>query len=308
MDKERAKMILESYRPGVDGIGDEVFAEALSLAAEDYELGEWLATERERDGEFSAVLAEVEIPERLREEIFELLEGMEERAEEFDGDFVAGLASVKAPKGLREEILAAMEVENDWAERERKRGWGGWRVMAWGGSAVALLAVMVGVMIFFAGAGRGVLAGTTPKEWGDSAIQLLNEPWFSLDLENGRQAALYEWLEGRGLPSPDELPPGLQGASGVGCKILKVGADGAPASMVCYQRDGQMVHLVVMERSEVGLDEWKTMTAAVEECWDCPKNQGWALTHWVDADLFYLLFGKMPKEELAELLVGPGSR
>ena len=45
MDKEHAKFLLQSYRPDGADAQDSDFAEALQLAAEDRDLGEWLANE-----------------------------------------------------------------------------------------------------------------------------------------------------------------------------------------------------------------------------------------------------------------------
>ena len=55
MDKEQAKFILQSFRPDGADAADTDFAEALQLAVEDRELGEWLADERATDAAFAAV-------------------------------------------------------------------------------------------------------------------------------------------------------------------------------------------------------------------------------------------------------------
>ncbi|MEI7928288.1 MAG: hypothetical protein WCH40_07030 [Verrucomicrobiales bacterium] len=53
MNKEQARFILHSFRPDGADAADSDFAQALHLAAEDRELGEWLARERARDAEVS---------------------------------------------------------------------------------------------------------------------------------------------------------------------------------------------------------------------------------------------------------------
>ena len=89
MDKEQAKFILQSFRPDGADAQDPDFADALAVAAEDRELGEWLAEERAQDASFAAALASVEIPEALRENILGVLRG-EDRAEDYSEMDAAG--------------------------------------------------------------------------------------------------------------------------------------------------------------------------------------------------------------------------
>lgn len=69
MDKEQARFILRSYRPDGADVSDPDFAEALALAMENRELGEWLASERAFDAAFAAALGSVDLPEHLHAEI-----------------------------------------------------------------------------------------------------------------------------------------------------------------------------------------------------------------------------------------------
>lgn len=304
MDKERAKFILQSFRPNGGDAGEPVFAEALKLAAGDRELGEWLAAERAEDAAFAAVLSHLKIPEDLREAIFEVLEGAQDRPAEFDADFVGALAAVRPPSGLREEILGAMEVEYEEQKVEKitrphRRGY--FRVALWTSSVAAVVAVVVGVAAFFAGAGGNALAGTTPQQVESSAIKMLESPFFSLDLQNDRQAALYDWLQKRNLPTPDQLPAGLRGVPGIGCKYLEVGEKQSRGSLICYQKEGMTVHLVIVGREVMEVDVIKQWKEAVEGCHDCPKNEGWAMTRWADEKYAYFLLGKVESEQLAAL-------
>jgi len=56
MDKEQAKFILRSFRPDGSDVNDKDFSEALALAMEDRELGEWLAAERAFDASLADAL------------------------------------------------------------------------------------------------------------------------------------------------------------------------------------------------------------------------------------------------------------
>ncbi len=301
MDKERAKFILQSFRPDGEDAKDSAFAEALDLAAKDRELGEWLAGERAQDAAFAAMLSDVEIPENLREAIFEVLSGNEEHPAEFDAEFVGALSGIRPPKDLRSQILGAMEVERKVVQMPTQHKRGFLKTFMWTTSAAAVVAIMFAVTVFFAGAGGSALAGTTSTQVTYSAIDMLESPFFSLDLRNDRQAALYEWLDGKNLPSPEELPEGLRGLKGVGCKFLKVGDQESRASLVCYKLKGEVVHLVMMERDALAPEELGGLNSAAETCHDCDENEGWAVTRWADAEHIYFLLSKQDADGLAEV-------
>lgn len=304
MDKERAKFILQSYRPDGGDADEPVFAEALGLVARDRELGEWLAEERAQDAAFAAILAKVEIPEDLREAVFEVLEGAQEHPAEFDADFVGALAAVRPPAGLRAEILAARAVgprgplTGEESSRSRR---GIFRAVWWASAVAAVIVVSFAVAAFFAEAGGNDLAGNTPGEVESSAVAMLRSPFFSLDLQNDRQAALFEWLQERQLPTPAELPKGLQGVRCIGCKFVEVGDRKTPGSLICYRKDGSMVHLVTIDRKAVDAGSLAELDGAVRGCHDCPKNIGWSMTRWADEKHAYFLLAQMESERLASL-------
>ena len=74
MDKEQARLILQSFRPDGADAHDPDFAEALAAAAEHRELAEFLAAERAQDAAFAEALVTVEIPDDLRATIFAVLQ------------------------------------------------------------------------------------------------------------------------------------------------------------------------------------------------------------------------------------------
>ena len=88
MDKEQAKFILQSFRPDGADAQDVDFTEALHLATEDRELGEWLAQERAQDAEFAVALNDLAIPEKLRDEISAVLKFDGVRQEDADDALV----------------------------------------------------------------------------------------------------------------------------------------------------------------------------------------------------------------------------
>lgn len=66
MDKQEAKLLLQSYRPNGLDAGDDAFAEALALARRDPELGAWFKNECELDRAIGERLGSCPVPKDLR--------------------------------------------------------------------------------------------------------------------------------------------------------------------------------------------------------------------------------------------------
>ncbi len=69
MDKQEAKLILQSYRFDSQDANDPAFADALRMAQNDPELREWLDRERASDEAISAKLRQAPVPPDLRKTI-----------------------------------------------------------------------------------------------------------------------------------------------------------------------------------------------------------------------------------------------
>jgi hypothetical protein len=69
MTRDEAKIILQACRPESGDEADPFFAEALALARQDAQLGEWWAAQQQFDLRVAARLDEVPIPPHLREAI-----------------------------------------------------------------------------------------------------------------------------------------------------------------------------------------------------------------------------------------------
>jgi hypothetical protein len=72
MNRDEAKLILQSYRPGGQDAADPHFAEALALAKIDSDLAAWFAAEQKFDARVSSGLQQVEVPTQLKKEILAL--------------------------------------------------------------------------------------------------------------------------------------------------------------------------------------------------------------------------------------------
>lgn len=291
MDKERARFILECFRPDGADAGEPDFASALQLAAEDRELGEWLAHERARDAAFATALNRLPIPTGLRDEILTGLaaeRGDLPQADASDAAFVGALASVRPPAGLREQILAAMERSATAMPARRV-------VPAFWKFAVPLAAAAAVVLGAFIHEQRG------PRPLPVAAVEAgfleaFGDPAFRLDMQNADHQALFTHLTRNSLPCPcpQTLPPGLAGVEGVGCRVLEI--DGHRGSLVCFdERQAGVVHLVVFFRDEVTGELPEPERPAFEQ------HGEWAIAKWASEEAAFILLGETRVEHLAAL-------
>lgn len=291
MDREQAKFILQSFRPdGADARAPE-FAEALGMAAEDRDLGEWLAHERATDAAFAAILNEVEIPEDLRESIFSVLaqEAGDVAFDEADTSFAGALSSIRPPGDLREQILNAMQAESEGVvamPQSAPR-----RVSKWLTGAAVAAAVVLGAFVALNVPTNGI----SPSVVEVSAVGFL-EAEFSLDQHGSEVSSLQEYLSSNSLPSPNVLPAGLEQGAAIGCK--KITISGKPASLICFQLKAGVVHLIVLKRADVEADLPAIADASCHGC----KKSGWAVTSWRDQEHALFLLGKMKPETLSKVL------
>ena len=77
MNRDEAKLILQSYRPGGRDAGDPYFAPALALAKQDAELAAWFAEQQAFDARISGALQQLRVPSRLKAEILAAAETKE---------------------------------------------------------------------------------------------------------------------------------------------------------------------------------------------------------------------------------------
>lgn len=310
MDLAQAKLILCSFRPNGSDLHDPAFAQALELAATDKELGQWLAAERAQDLSFAESLAEVPIPENLREDIFTFFANASSAPgyDQFDHHFASALAGLQAPASLRGEILAAMEVEQkvtalptsaETAQANKaRRNWFSLPAIGMAAAAGIVAALVWTTLINPANPHRTIAGEITPVSLQQEAISFLDSK-FILDRTNSKQEALYQFLVSNELPSPQVLPAGLQKAKGVGCKRLDF--NDKAASLICYkQSPGEpVVHLVVMRRNDV-VGELPLLPEASGNCTHCDKS-GWSVASWRDEDKAFFLLGKMEPAQFAAI-------
>lgn len=315
MDMDKAKFILRSFRPdGADG-KDHDFEEALALAAEHRELGEWLAAERAFDAEFANALASIPLPQNLRDEILNCLANERAdfpQAEDFlDSALIGALASIQPPPTLRDEILTAMDRTALAAEAPDPF----WKrfVLPFAAAAGITLALLLTQGRDADPLAANNSSGSKPNDHHATGpvtlpasgplpldvvqagfIRTFESPLFSLDENREDHQALLKHLRSRKLPCPGCLPPGLANVKGIGCRELVI--DGKRGSLVCFdERENGIVHLVIFSRKDVVGD------LPSRDRPSFAQSGHWAVARWEDDRNIFLLLGTTEVEKLASL-------
>jgi hypothetical protein len=300
MDKEQARFILRSFRPDGADANDPDFAEALKLAMENRELGEWLASERAFDAEFAQALSSIKLAENLREDILACLaaeRGDFPQAEDAsDAAWIGAIATIQPPAELRASILAAMDrtVTSDITPVIVHREISIFRRLA------IPLAAAAGIALAFLATRQ-----TPPTAVAqDSRMPLdvvltsfakkFEAPDFSLDKMNSDRALLVQHLRERELPYCESLPPGLIDAPGLGCRELVI--DGRRGSVVCFKTTTcGVVHMIVFRREDVSGD-FPEMEDAI-----AVQNGSWESAKWMHGDKVILLASNAKGVDLSSL-------
>lgn len=323
MDKEQARFILQSFRPDGADARDPDFAEALAVVAGNRELGDWLAGERAQDASFAAALSAVEIPEELRENILQVLRGEQPAEQDFnalDATMIGALAGIRPPEGLRDQIVNAMMVEGGPASGQASVASpkaAPKRVQSWLKSAAVAAAIVLGAFVAFELTPRTKAPAVVKDDAASPVIQRGTLTLSSLEREfigtvaRGPQLDLQEsdfqknlqFLEAHEGPlaSAKDLPRGLEGLKGLGCQLLKVGK--TKASLLCFDRDGQTVHLVVVRREDLANSEILEGPEAVkvdsDTCHQCPVTKV-SVARWADDHNAFFLLGQIDPDELVK--------
>jgi hypothetical protein len=301
MDKEEARFILRCFRPdGADAENPE-FSAALTLAAKDRELSEWLVTERAQDAAFAQALARVEIPDGLRHEILsslalergDLLLGPDDG---LDQNFMQYLSEVSPPVNLRADILAAMNLTASGAAGKAmpRKNWRWWIPIAAAAGIAAAISlqpsdragvVTNGQASNIPSANIVQASHVTMDDAENAFIKTFESPDFTLTMENPDHQAIFNHLHDLKLPCAEgALPKGLQNVPGLGCRELVI--DGKRGTLVCFKEDGGLVHLVIFKRDDI--------------CGPCPCNGKpqigrsgqWAHARWEERGKVFILMSQ----------------
>ncbi len=312
MDKEHAKFILESYRPDGADANNPDFAEALQLAAEDRELGQWLCQQRAHDAAFSEALCSVDIPDGLRDEILAVMDqeegGMsEEVSTELDAIFVGALVNVSPPVGLRNQIISAMEVEHESAQKqEQKKEEVDFNKivkfpMRWLNVAAIAALLLLGAIFWTSSlnnqSGNQVDMHLVQMASGKQ-LNVSNE----LEFTNTSLSSVNSWLVKEGLPEASTIPKGLISMDTEGGKRVKLD-NGVEASMVHFrEKEQEGYYLMVLKVGSVeDFSKLQSMSEMrLKACRNCPMSH-YNVIAWRDDNKAYMILSKQKKEEIMNL-------
>lgn len=309
MDKDEARLILACFRPDGADAASADFAEALRLAAEDRELGAWLARERAFDARFTDALDRLPLPQGLREELLANLASAREGIDTEDGldaSMIGALGSIHVPDSLKGEILAAMEQSRVASMRPLAAGRNPrrWR-LAVPLAAAAGLAFALWLEQRSPSAPPTLVADASPHPGTtvpvdhvihDTLATLRVPGGPSLDIRNSDQKVLFDFVRRSDRPCPEgALTEKIRKLHGVGCRNILI--DGKPGAIICFERGPHRgVHLVVFRREDV---EGILPTRSGAEV---TKHGEWSVIEWEDDDKAMFLIGEPACGNLRELL------
>ncbi len=301
MDKEQARFVLRSFRPDGADVNDADFAEALALAMENRELGEWLAKERACDAAFAKALGSIDLPENLREDIIACLAGergdFPQAEDSSDSLLIGAFASIQPPPFLRDELIAAMDrtAAKDHNVIVNPGGRSFWRkagipLAAAAGIALAFVFTRSGEVSPLAHSGH-VTANLVQAGF----IKTFEAPNFDLEKKQTDHVLLVQHLRNRKLPCPSDLPQGLENVDAIGCRELLI--DGTRGSVICFNVSGTGVtHLVIFKRDDMEGNFPERAKALMQQ------NGNWASAQWQDGNKVYILMGNTDVKKLEALL------
>ena len=328
MDREQARFVLRSFRPDGADSGDPDFEEALAVAADDRELGEWLAVEREQDASVAASLKDLTIPSSLRSSILAALKADAAGNESGSGapvvDTTENLSDQESspagslvfegpPEELKEQTLTVLKVEIAGKPMAVAAAGGqpaeevSMREQGWLKAAVAAVLLVLGAFVAF----ELTSSSFDPREGQGETIALRvleNEAIAEVvrqgifPLQSGRLQEHQAWIRENNAPGfhLDELPEGISEGKPVGCRLFMVGT--TRISHVCFDMKGSRAHLVVVRSEDLKAgDLGKFGERGQDHCRQC-RDTGVSVISWQGKDQIYLLLAKLKEKELMELL------
>ena len=327
MDREQARFVLRSFRPGGADARNPDFEEALAVAADDPRLGEWLVGEREQDASVAASLKDLTIPSNLRSSILAVLKAdaagnkggpgvpLEDTTENLpdpESSPVSSLVSEAPPEELKEQTLKILKVEiagkpmavaaaggQPAEEVSMEQGW----LKA----AVAAVLLVLGAFVAF----EVTSSSFGPREGQGETIvlrvlengaiaEVVRQGFFPL--QSGRLQEHQAWIRENNAPGfdLDELPEGILEGKPIGCRIFMMGA--TRVSHLCFDKGGNRIHLAVLGSENLDPEDLeKLRKSGGTRCRQC-SNTGVSVASWQGKNRAYLLLAKLKEKELMELL------
>jgi hypothetical protein len=199
MNRDEAKLILQSYRPGGQDAADSHFAEALALAKIDSDLAAWFAAEQKFDARVSGGLQKVRVPAQLKKEI---------------------RARQKKSQSPKESFLSKSLISIWWRNLFLRQS-----PVAWG--FAALILVVLSLTIFWKKPDASFVNYSTQMV----NTAMIDKHHIDAKADDAKQALA--WLSAHRGENNLVLPPTFISKNGsVGCRVLDW--HGQKISMLCY--------------------------------------------------------------------------
>ena len=315
MDKQHAKFILQSYRPDGADATDLDFQGALQLAAEDRELGHWLAQERSHDIIFVEALEQVNIPETLKNEILVMMEhsGTEvDVSSEIDAIFVGALSQISPPTELKNQIVSAMEIEKKAVENGSPSNVVKFPTRWLNIAAVAAVALLTFTVIYSnidseSSENEPDITSKDIEVQSKSNMISMNTGMIlnashEVDLPTDSFTTVNTWLEKEGMPVAKKIPEALISYDVKGGKKVTF-KNGIEGSLIFFKNDkAEDYYLVVLDLKSVeDADDLGDLSeVGLKKCHGCPVTH-YNTTSWKHSSEAYFLLTKADEKNMMEL-------
>lgn len=202
---------------------------------------------------------------------------------EFDQQVSQAMGEMVVPAGLREKLLASMVQESQLNQKKPAV----LLPVIWLAAAAVL---MLGAASLWWKSSDGM------PGWKSDAlamVQKIEDGQMPLDHMSPQLAPLKTLLAQAKSPAPGNLPRNFDPLKSLGCKTFK--ADGHPASVICFNLDGQgEVHLVVFNHQDLE-------NAPPQHQPTFEGHGEWRIVTWSDGAQSYLMATKAPESALRQL-------
>jgi anti-sigma factor RsiW len=201
MNRDEARLILQSCRPGGQDAADPQFAAALALAKQDAELAAWFAGQQKFDAQTSREIKSLRVPPDLK-------------------------AKILAQENLQRQKIVELPGAVWWRDLFSFRSPVSWAM-------AALILMLFSLAIFWNQSEGRVHFADYSARMVYAAVNDTNH----VDVENSDMKQVVAWLAQHHGESRFILPVALNGSSGLmGCRVLDW--HGRKVSMLCYGLNG----------------------------------------------------------------------
>ncbi|MGF1530602.1 MAG: hypothetical protein ACFCU4_04485 [Puniceicoccaceae bacterium] len=226
MDRESAKTILSAYRPNGADALDTTFAAALEFASRDPEIATWLKDQLAFDQAAAAALGS--LPS--------------------DREAIARIESL-----LDLEVSQPAPAKVHWIWRR--------------GLSLGLAAIlMIFLTLNFVFKQVETTSPILPLRAESFSLPALANDTSPVDFLSESPSEIITWLASNNAATPASLPPALDRANALGCRILPVEGGGS-VSLLCFRKEDHIVHLFVFE------GQARSLLQAVPNEW--ANEDGW---------------------------------